>query len=42
MDEDMLQREAADDKLISEAYDKLIGDYLNSRHRAWHYQAVGY
>nr|MCR5198889.1 RelA/SpoT family protein [Prevotella sp.] len=33
MDEDMLQREAADDKMISEAYDKLIGDYLNSRHR---------
>ena len=33
MEEDMLQREAADDKMISEAYDKLIGDYLNSRHR---------
>ena len=33
MEEDMLQREAADDMMISEAYDKLIGDYLNSRHR---------
>jgi len=33
MDEDQLKREAADDKMISEAYDKLIGDYLNSRHR---------
>ena len=32
-DEEMLQREEADDRMISEAYDKLIGDYLNSRHR---------
>ena len=32
-DEDMIQREAADDKMISEAYDRLIGDYLKSRHR---------
>ncbi|MCR5198638.1 MAG: RelA/SpoT family protein [Prevotella sp.] len=30
-DENM--REAADDKMISEAYERLINDYLNSRHR---------
>ncbi len=32
-DEEMLQREEADDRMINEAYNKLIGDYLNSRHR---------
>ena len=32
-EEEIIQREADDDKLISEAYDRLIGDYLNSRHR---------
>ena len=32
-EEETRQREAADDKLITEAYDKLIGDYLKSRHR---------
>ena len=32
-DDEMLQREAADEKMVSEAFDKLISDYLNSRHR---------
>ena len=32
-DDDLKLREAADDKLISEAYDKLIASYLNTRHR---------
>ncbi|MBR1415731.1 MAG: bifunctional (p)ppGpp synthetase/guanosine-3',5'-bis(diphosphate) 3'-pyrophosphohydrolase [Prevotella sp.] len=32
-DDDMRLREEADDKMISEAYDRLIGDYLKSRHR---------
>ena len=32
-DDDMMLREEADDKMISEAYDRLIGDYLKSRHR---------
>ena len=32
-DDEKLQREAADDKMISEAYDQLIGDYLKTRHR---------
>ena len=33
-DEQMrLEQEAADDKMITEAYDRLITDYLNSRHR---------
>ena len=32
-EEEIMQREAADEKMISEAYDRLIGDYLNSRHR---------
>ena len=32
-DDELKQREASDDKMISEAYDKLIADYLNSRHR---------
>ena len=27
------EQEAADDKLINDAYDKLIGDYMKSRHR---------
>ena len=29
----LLEQEALDDKLINEAYDRLIADYLNSRHR---------
>lgn len=33
MDEEIMQQEAADDKMINDAYDKLIADYLNSRHR---------
>ena len=33
MDEEQRLREAADDKMISEAYDRLIADYLASRHR---------
>ena len=33
MTDDMMLREEADDKMISEAYDRLIGDYLKSRHR---------
>lgn len=33
MDEDLMRQEAADDKMINEAYDRLIGDYLKSRHR---------
>ena len=32
-DDDLKLREAADDKIISEAYDKLIASYLNTRHR---------
>ena len=28
-----LEQEAADDKMIGEAFDRLINDYLNSRHR---------
>jgi GTP pyrophosphokinase len=32
-EEEIMLREATDDKMISEAYDRLIGDYLNSRHR---------
>ena len=32
-DDELLQREAADDKIISEAYERLIDDYLKSRHR---------
>ena len=32
-DDEILQREAADDKMISEAYDQLIGNYLKTRHR---------
>ena len=28
-----LEQEAADDKMISEAFNRLITDYLNSRHR---------
>ena len=31
--DDEKMREAADDKMISEAYERLINDYLNSRHR---------
>ena len=31
--DDEKMREAADDKMISEAYERLISDYLNSRHR---------
>ncbi|MBQ9667794.1 MAG: bifunctional (p)ppGpp synthetase/guanosine-3',5'-bis(diphosphate) 3'-pyrophosphohydrolase [Prevotella sp.] len=32
-EDEMMKREAADDKMISEAYERLIGDYLKSRHR---------
>jgi GTP pyrophosphokinase len=32
-DEEMMRREEADDQMINEAYDRLINDYLNSRHR---------
>jgi GTP pyrophosphokinase len=32
-DDDLKLREAADDRLINEAYDRLIGDYLKSQHR---------
>jgi len=33
MDEDMMKREAADEKLINDAFQKLLNDYLASRHR---------
>ncbi|MBR6121329.1 MAG: bifunctional (p)ppGpp synthetase/guanosine-3',5'-bis(diphosphate) 3'-pyrophosphohydrolase [Prevotella sp.] len=33
MDEDMMKREAADEKLINDAYKKLLNDYEKSRHR---------
>ena len=33
MDEEHIQQEAADQKMISEAYERLISDYLKSRHR---------
>ena len=33
MDEDLIRQEAADDKLINDAFQRLITDYLNSRHR---------
>ena len=33
MDEDHMRREAADEEMINEAYDRLISDYLKSRHR---------
>ena len=33
MDEEHLQREAADERMITEAYERLINDYINSRHR---------
>ncbi len=33
MDEDMMQREAADDKLINDAFQRLLDSYLASRHR---------
>ena len=33
MDDEILLREAADDKMISEAYDKLIDSYMHSCHR---------
>ena len=33
MDEDLKLREAADEKMISEAYDLLVSSYLASRHR---------
>ena len=32
-DDEMMRQEAADDKLISDAFQKLITDYENSRHR---------
>ena len=33
MEEDMTQREANDEKLINDAFQRLLTDYLNSRHR---------
>ena len=33
MDEEQLRQDAADNKMINEAYERLITDYLNSRHR---------
>ena len=33
MEEDMIQREANDEKLINDAFQRLLTDYLNSRHR---------
>jgi len=32
-DDELIRQEAADDKLITDAFQKLINDYLNSRHR---------
>ena len=32
-DDEMMLRDAADDKMINEAYECLINDYLKSRHR---------
>jgi GTP pyrophosphokinase len=33
MDDDLRQREAADEELINGAFQKLLNDYINSRHR---------
>ena len=33
MDDEMMSREAADDKMITEAYERLIDSYMHSRHR---------
>jgi len=33
MDDEMMRREAADDKMITEAYDRLIDSYMHSCHR---------
>jgi GTP pyrophosphokinase len=33
MDDEQARREAADDKLINDAFQKLLDDYLASRHR---------
>ena len=33
MDDEQMKLEAVDDKLINDAFEKLINDYLNSRHR---------
>lgn len=33
MDEDLIRQEAADEQLINDAFQRLINDYLNSRHR---------
>ena len=33
MDEDMMMREDADEKLVSEAFQRLLDSYLSSRHR---------
>jgi len=33
MDDDQMRRETADDQMVNEAFEKLINDYLNSRHR---------
>ena len=32
-EEDLRLQEEADDKLINEAFEKLLNDYTNSRHR---------
>ena len=33
MDEDMMMRDAADDQLINDAFQRLLDNYLASRHR---------
>ena len=33
MEEDITMREAADEKMINDAFQQLINDYTNSRHR---------
>ena len=33
MDDEQLKQEAADEKLINDAFERLVNDYLNSRHR---------
>ena len=33
MDDEQMKLDAVDDKLINDAFERLINDYLNSRHR---------
>ena len=33
MDDEQLKQEAADEKMINDAFERLVNDYLNSRHR---------